>query len=101
VSFRWQPRNEKALEPFRGREDVGYLLRFSQGYYTVGSWKDSLVFNVLRFGEMKGWTDPEAPFVFHYFLQYPEDNKLVLQRGRFVGWDSQALRDFARRIEGE
>jgi inner membrane protein len=101
VSFRWQPRNEKALEPFRGRKDVGYLLRFSQGYYTIGSWKDSLVFNVLRFGEMKGWADPEAPFVFHYFLQYPEDNKLVVQRGRFAGWDSQAFRDFVRRIEGE
>jgi len=101
LAFRWQPRNDKALEPFRGRKDVDYLLRFSQGYYTVGSWKDSLVFNVLRFGEMKGWADPGAPFVFHYFLQYPEDNKLVVQRGRFAGWDSQAFRDFMRRIEGD
>lgn len=99
--FRWQPRNEKALEPFRGREDVGYLLQFSQEYYTIGTWKDSLVFNVLRFGEMKGWTDSGAPFVFHYFLQYPKNNQLVLQRGRFSGWDGQAFRDFVRRIEGE
>ncbi|HEV2353277.1 MAG TPA: metal-dependent hydrolase, partial [Puia sp.] len=35
VQLAWHPRNEEALDEFRARTDVGYLLRFSQGYYTV------------------------------------------------------------------
>ncbi|MBS1601679.1 MAG: metal-dependent hydrolase, partial [Bacteroidetes bacterium] len=33
--LRWVPRNDSELAPFRGQVDVRYLLRFSQGYYTV------------------------------------------------------------------
>jgi inner membrane protein len=121
--FRWVPRNDSLLQPFRGRNDVQYLLRFAGGDYTVEQWKggaggarrwttegsgehtaggekDSLVFNVLRFGEMKGWEDTGAHFVFHYFLQYPGDNGLVVQRGRFAGWNRESLLAFIRRIRG-
>jgi inner membrane protein len=100
VSFRWMPRNDSLLEPFRLRGDVSYLLRFAGGYYTMEHWQDTIVFNVLRFGEIKGWEDPQARFVFHYFLQYPAENKLVVQRGRFAGWDRQTVLAFVRRIEG-
>jgi inner membrane protein len=100
ISFRWQPRNDSLLAPVRGRDDVNYLLRFAGGYYTIDRWRDTLQFNVLRFGEMGGWADPRARCVFHYFLDYPEDNKLVLQRGRFAGWDRQTLLGYIRRIRG-
>ena len=82
---------------------MGELLRFSQGYYTLERWKDKnkVVFNDLRFGQMKGWEFPQAHFVFHYFLQAPGDNKVIVQRGRFAGWNMQTFRNFVRRIRGD
>jgi len=98
-SYRFVPRNEALLNA-APPEDVAKLKRFSQGYYTVDKINDTLEFNVLRFGEILGWERPAPRFVFHYFLQYPEDNKVVVQRGRFAGWDNDAIRRFVRRIEG-
>ena len=100
--IRWQffPRNDSLLAPFRAQEDVKALLWFSEGYYTVEQWKDGLVFNDLRFGQMKGWEDAEAHFVFHYFLQRPADNAVIVQRGRFAGWDRATFLAFIRRIRG-
>jgi inner membrane protein len=98
--FRFLPRHASLLKPFREHEDVRYLLRFSQGYYTLEQWGDTLVFNDLRFGEMRGWADPKARFVFHYFLGYPGDNGVVVQRGRMDGWNRRTIRIFLRRIKG-
>jgi len=100
--IRWQffPRNDSLLASFRKQEDVKALLWFSEGYYTVEQWGDGLVFNDLRFGQMKGWEDAQAHFVFHYFLQRPGDNKVIVQRGRFAGWDGATFRAFVRRIRG-
>jgi len=102
IPFRYFPRNDSLLRfsSFRSRGDVRALLRFSEGYYTLEQWKDTLVFNDLRFGEMKGWEDPQARFVFHYYLQYPGNNRVIVQRGRFAGWDGQTFRAFIRRIRG-
>lgn len=98
--FRFQPRGTKLLSPFLGHPDVYYLRRFSQGFYTVEKWGDTTVFNDLRFGEMRGWEDPKARFVFHYYLQYPTGNKIVVQRGRFAGWNWHTCKAMIRRIRG-
>jgi inner membrane protein len=87
------------VEQGRGR-DVGYLLRFAEGYYTIERWGDTLVFNVPRFGEVRGWDEPGARFVFHYYLNDPGHNGMVVQRGRLAGWDRKAWGDFIRRIAG-
>jgi inner membrane protein len=100
VQFRFQPRNAGLLRPFLRNRDVRYLLRCSQGFYTIEQWGDTTVYNDLRFGEMKGWEDPKARFVFHYFLQYPDGNRVVVQRGRFAGWDRHTFSVFIRRIRG-
>ena len=100
TQFRFQPRGRRLLKPFLEHSDVHYLLRFSQGFYTVEEWGDTVVFNDLRFGEMKGWEDPKARFVFHYYLQRPGENGVVIQRGRFAGWDRRTFRIFIRRIRG-
>ncbi|HEV2479794.1 MAG TPA: metal-dependent hydrolase [Puia sp.] len=98
--FRFQPRSKTLLRPFMGHKDVYYLMRFSQGFYIVEQWGDTTVFNDLRFGEMRGWEDPKARFVFHYFLEYPAGNKIVVQRGRFAGWNWHTCQAMIRRIRG-
>ena len=76
------------------------LKRFSQGFYTVEKYNDTLVFNDLRFGQMKGWENPKGKFVFHYFLHKEYDNTLVVQRGRFVGWNQKTFESLYERMKG-
>ena len=82
------------------KQDVQNLLRFSQGFYTVERWNDTLVFNDLRFGQMNGWEDPRGRFAFHYFLDLPDQDKLVVQRGRFANWDWKTVGRLWKRIKG-
>lgn len=93
-------RHEEYLEPVKDMEDLHRLVRFSQGYYTIDRYDSTLVFNDLRFGQMVGWVNPEAHFVFHYYLQKPDENSLVIQRGRFTDWDRKAVGALLRRMRG-
>ncbi len=101
IELQYFPRNEALLAQAANTEQVQQLIRFSKGFYTVEKWNDTLVFNDLRFGQIIGWQDPRGRFVFHYFLQHPDENKLVVQRGRFAGWNWQVFRNLVRRIGGE
>lgn len=94
------PRNDSLLSGIRDRKDVKNLLQFAQDYYTIERWNDTLVLNDLRFGQMSGWEDPRGRFAFHYFLSLPDQNKLVVQRGRFSNWDGRAIRIMWKRIKG-
>ena len=100
IGFRYFPRNDSLLKPMQDHEDVQQLIRFSKHFYTVEKRRDTLVFNDLRFGQILGWQNPKEKFVFHYFLQHHADNKLVVQRGRFEGWNRQAAKSLLKRIEG-
>jgi len=101
IDFEFFPRNDSLLLPVNDHADLQNLKRFSQQFYTVERWGDSLVFNDLRFGQIIGWQNPREKFVFHYFLQHPDDNKLVVQRGRFAKWDKQVALSLWRRIKGK
>ena len=102
IVFHFFPQNDFLLKPVRDHEEVQHLLRFSQGFYTIEKWNDTLVFNDLRFGQIIGWHDPKENFVFHYFLQHPEnDNKLVVQRGRFAKWNWETTKSLLRKIAGD
>jgi|ERR1035437_926770 inner membrane protein len=100
ITFQYFPRNDSLLNPMRNHEVFQKLIGFSQQFYTMEKWSDTLVFNDLRFGQIIGWQHPRGKFVFHYFLQHPEDNTLVVQRGRFEGWNWQTARSLLRRIKG-
>jgi inner membrane protein len=100
IKFRYYPRNDVYLEPVKEKDDLEKLVRFSQEFYTVEKWGDTLVFNDLRFGQMIGWYDPKERFVFHYYLQNPYSNRLVVQRGRFAKWNMKVFRSMIRRIKG-
>ena len=100
IDFQYFPRNDSLLQPFKNHEDLHKLIRFSKQFYTVEKWGDTIVFNDLRFGQIIGWQNPEGRFVFHYFLQRPGENKLVVQRGRFEGWNWTIMIGLIKRIEG-
>lgn len=101
IQFEYVPRNQQMIDSIKDHEEVIKLIRFSQGFYTVEKWKDTLVFNDLRFGQIIGWVDPCNRFVFHYYLSHPNDNKMVVQRGRFDKWDLNIAFALLRRMRGE
>ncbi len=98
IRFEYFPKNDALLIGTTDHEEVAKLKRFSQGFYTVEYWGDTLVFNDLRFGQMIGWQNPRQKFVFHYFLKNKADNSIVVQRGRFKYWDKLVVRNFIQRI---
>lgn len=95
------PRNEYLLKDIKHRDEVKNLLRFSGGYYTVEAEGDTLMFNVLRFGQVAGWYDPQAQFAFHYYLTGSDENLMVVQRGRFAGWNKATVQSMLDRISGK
>jgi inner membrane protein len=100
MDFTYFPRNNDLLETIENKENIYKLKCFSQDFYTIEKWNDTLVFNDLRFGQMKGWENPKGKFVFHYFLQERFDNSLVVQRGRFVGWNEKTFASLFERMKG-
>ncbi len=101
MHFEYFPRDDSLLKPLKDHADLHNLIRFSQQFYTVEKRSDTLVFNDLRFGQIIGWADPKEKFVFYYYLQHPDDNTLIVQRGRFAKWNWDVLKKFWKRIRGE
>jgi inner membrane protein len=100
MAFRYFSRNDDLLRPFNARKDLQELIRFSKGYFTAEKSDRGIVFNDLRFGQMMGWQNPDAHFVFHYYLQEPDANQFVVQRGRFVNWNWATVKALMWRIRG-
>lgn len=101
VDLHFFARNNQLLQSAADPEDLQYLKRFSQGYYTVEQWGDTTVFNDLRFGQIVGWYNPRERFAFHYYVNYSDHNDLVVQRGRFAKWNETTLRALWARIRGK
>jgi inner membrane protein len=100
LGLNYFPKNESYLSPIADHEEVMELKKFSQGLYTVEKWKDTLVFNDLRFGQINGWYNPQSRFAFHYYLSHPQENELIVQRGRFAGIDGKSMRVMWNRMMG-
>lgn len=112
TEFTYFPNSESLLKevlPDGSRIDSSRLLRvdaagvrrlrqFARGEYVVEKRSDTVAINVLRFGQVLGWENPHAPFVFRYELGEGSDNRLVVQRGRFLGWNRASFRRYVRRI---
>jgi inner membrane protein len=100
ISFQYFPRNDSLLKNAANHEQVQKLIRFSQHFYTIAKYSDTLVFNDLRFGQIIGWKNPREKFAFQYYLTYPEENDLVVQRGRFAKWNLDVMKELWKRILG-
>ncbi len=97
----YAPQNDSLLSEVKDREEVEELVRFANGYYTVEKSNDTLVFNIPRFGKIAGWYDTDAKFAFYYYLDSPDANHMLIQRGRFQNWNRETIRVFMRRIAGD
>jgi len=100
LSLKYYKRNDSLLDNSRENTDLKYLIRFSQGYYAIEEWHDTLVFNDIRFGQIAGWQDTNSKFSFHFFLRQPAANTFVVQRGRFANWNRETLMSLLDRIKG-
>ncbi|MFM1794497.1 MAG: hypothetical protein RL642_882 [Bacteroidota bacterium] len=96
--YTYFPKNQHLLDPVHDHKEVMELKTFSQGFYTVEQWSDTLVFNDLRFGQTNGWEEPKSKFAFHYYLSHPEDNDLIVQRGRFAKFNGEAAKRLWKRM---
>lgn len=96
--FTFFPKNHHLSAEVKDSTSFELLKRFSQGYYTLEKKGDTLVFNDLRFGQITGWHDPLAPFVFHYYLNFSDANRTVMQRGRFANWNEETIRSMFKSI---
>ena len=100
LALEYFPRNDYLLAGVSDEERLQRLKRFSGEFYTVEERQGSLIFNDLRFGQIAGWRHPRAGFVFYFYLLQPEENELVMQRGRFRGWDREVWISLFERIRG-
>jgi inner membrane protein len=94
------PRNDSLLAEAKDKKEVADLLRFGQDFYVVQKTNDTLVFSILRFGQIVGWYDPREKFAFYYYLDRPDANELMVQRGRFERWNRETFSAFVKKIEG-
>lgn len=93
-------KNDSLLRQTDNKQEAADLKKLSGGFYALQYWHDTLVFNDVRFGEVQGWSDPHPHFAFYYFLQHPKENDMIVQRGRFTGWNKHTFAAFLRRIKG-
>lgn len=101
ITFTYFPRQDKLLHGMEGEPEIQNLMQFSQGFYTIEKQADALVFNDLRFGRVAGWNNEPTEFTFHYYLQQPGKNMLVVQRGRFAELNLKTAKSLFKRIQGE
>lgn len=101
IKLTYFPRQRGLLNGLEDEEELVDLQRFSNGFYTVEKEKDILIFNDLRFGRVAGWEKANTEFAFHYYLQQPGKNMLVVQRGRFAEWNVKTLQSLITRIKEE
>ncbi len=100
IKLQYFSRNESLFTTLKKEDEVKRLLQFSNGFYTIEKIDDGLLFNDLRFGRIAGWERRETEFTFHYYLQQPHRNVLVVQRGRFAEWNWPTLKSLVKRIRG-
>jgi hypothetical protein len=76
------------------------LITFADGYYTLTQSNNIIYLNVLRFEQIHGWQNNDAPFAFSYPLVNSRDQYLLLQKGRLAGWNASSVKAYIKRISG-
>ncbi|MBA3648767.1 MAG: metal-dependent hydrolase [Chitinophagales bacterium] len=95
------PKNDSLLIPFNSDERVQKMIRFAEGYYCISK-NDSggIDFHDMRFGQIGGWHDPNAPFVFTYHLSKGKNSQMMINQGRFQASTKEEFNSLITRIKG-
>lgn len=93
------PMRDSLLNSYSNSIEVKDLKQFSKNYYTVNKTDSSLLFSDLRFGQIGGWYDPQAPFVFSFDITR-KNNAAHIQQGRMRSIDSKPITELVKRIKG-
>ncbi len=99
--FAFYARNEELEALVKDVEALNDLKRFSQGWYTMREDSIGISLQDLRFGQILGWYRQPADFIFYYYIDETAANTLVVQRGRFQGWNADTFKYFLKRIIGK
>jgi inner membrane protein len=100
LNFISHQKNYSLLNTTVNRDIANNLESFADGYYTLTETNNTVCLNVLRFGQIQGWQNNEAPFAFSYPLVNSRDQYLLLQKGRIAGWNMGAIKTYIKRISG-
>lgn len=100
IAFSHIHNSDSLIAKVADREELDKLIRFSQGYYVYTHKGDTVYINDMRFGQMGGWYQKDAPYVFSYSLQKDANNTVVLQKGRVQANGKEALSTLIERIKG-
>lgn len=82
-------------------ESLQKMKLFSMNWYRLAQQQDTIVFQDIRFGQINGWKQQPAPFVFYYYIAPEGNNSLVVQRGRVKNWDRKTIQDYWEVIWGK
>jgi inner membrane protein len=93
-------KQDSLLAPIKAKDDVKILQQFSKNYYCIRKQDSVLNFSDMRFGQLGGWNEPQAPFVFNFDLQLKHNGSLNLQQGRFKSVSAKELGYLVDRIKG-
>ncbi|MGB3075621.1 MAG: metal-dependent hydrolase, partial [Chitinophagales bacterium] len=95
------PQNDSMLGDLRSDKGVQKLIRFSQDYYCITKHDSSGInFHDMRFGQIGGWDNPNADFVFSYYITKEPGNYVNINQGRFEASTGEAFNSLIRRIRG-
>lgn len=93
-------RRSQLLEEVSNSTGVSDLKQFSKGYYTVNKTDSSLLFSDIRFGQIGGWYDTSAIFVFNFDVMH-RNSATYIQQGRMRSVGSKPLKELLYRIKGK
>jgi len=96
IAYEYHPKNEFLL-----KRPEPYLTAFANGYYIITKTGDQLYFNVIRFGQIQGWQQKDAPFVLSYPMQETGNENMIIQKGRLAGWNRKSVQQYLERIAGK
>lgn len=95
IHYTYHPRNDSLLT-----QPEPYLKTFADGYYTISREHGYSWFNILRFGQMQGWLNGNAPFVLSYPAGKRQYHKMSMQKDRLSGWNATSIKNYLERIAG-
>lgn len=94
-------RNDSLLIPFENNELVKHLKQLSNGNYIISK-EDSVVYFIdIRFGQVSGWNNADAPYAFKFNLSKNADNKRALNRTKYKTSTWAVFASLVKRINGK